>query len=400
MPLEILVKLDELVRQGATILGPKPSRVPGLQDHEKRTAELHRLADAMWGAGDIKPAGENRHGSGRVVWGTDLRQWFNGEAVGPDFSCLDPAMAPHLDYIHRRTRDADIYFVRNKSSQPVQPECRFRVSGRAPQFWHPEDGRIEPAFVHQVGDGATTARLDLPPGGSIFVVFTDEPVPARIGALSLASGNEDPSLPTARIVAADASSATVRCWRNGEVVLDDGAGKTKRVSIDTVPGPQPVEGPWTVAFDPSWGAPAEIEFPRLIPWTEHPDEGIKYYSGAGTYRKTIHVPADWLGPDQRVFLDLGEVRELAEVFINGKSAGVLWKPPFRVDATMLVRPGANELKIEVMNLWINRLVGDQTLPPEQRLTRSNIRGGEGWEIQPAGLLGPVRLLPSRDVVVR
>ena len=103
---------------------------------------------------------------------------------------------------------------------------------------------------------------------------------------------------------------------------------------------------------------------------------------------------------QRVFLDLGEVRELAEVFINGQSAGVLWKPPFRVDATALVRPGANELKIEVMNLWINRLVGDQSLPPEKRLTRTNIQSGEGWEIQPAGLLGPVRLLPSRDVVVR
>jgi hypothetical protein len=173
-----------------------------------------------------------------------------------------------------------------------------------------------------------------------------------------------------------------------------------QTATDTIPEPQPVEGPWTVAFDPAWGAPAEIEFPRLIPWTEHPDTGVKYYSGTGTYRKTIHVPADWLGPSQRVFLDLGEVRELAEAFINGQSAGVLWQPPFRVDATEWVRPGGNELKIEVMNLWINRLVGDQSLPPEKRLTRTNIRQGEGWEIQPAGLLGPVRLLPSRDFIIR
>lgn len=91
---------------------------------------------------------------------------------------------------------------------------------------------------------------------------------------------------------------------------------------------------------------------------------------------------------------------MAEVFINGKSAGVLWKPPFRVDASMLVKPGDNELQIEVMNLWVNRLVGDQSLPPEKRLTRTNIREGEGWELHPAGLLGPVRLLSSHDVVVR
>lgn len=400
MPLEILVKLDELVSQGATILGPKPSQVPGLHDHEERTVELRRLADAMWGAGDLAPAGENRRGLGRVAWGADLRRWLEGESIGPDFSCHDAELTQHLDFIHRRTPDSDIYFVRNKSAQAVQPDCLFRVSGRAPQLWHPEDGRIEPAFVHQIGDGTISVRLDLPPGGSLFVVFTDGPAPARIGALTLAGGDEDPSLPTARVVAADASSATVRCWRNGDAVLEGAAGMTKRVAIDTIPGPQPVEGPWTVAFDPEWGAPAEIEFPRLIPWTDHHDAGIKYYSGTGTYSKTIHVPAEWLGPDQQVLLDLGEVRELAEVFINGGSAGVLWMPPFRVDATALLRPGANELKIEVMNLWINRLVGDQALPPEQRLTRTNIRGGEGWEIQPAGLLGPVRLLPSRDVVIR
>jgi hypothetical protein len=400
MPLEILQKLDRLVRRGATILGPKPSQVPGLHDHEQRTAELRRLADAMWGAGELAPSGENRRGRGRVVWGMTARQWLGRESVGPDFSCLDAAMAPHLDYIHRRTRDADIYFVRNKSLQAVKADGLFRVTGRTPQFWHPEDGRIEPAFVHRVVDGSSAVRLDLPPGGSLFVVFTGESASARIGALTLAGGNDDPSLPAARVVAADASSATVRCWRNGDVVLEDGAGKSKRVAIDTIPEPRTVEGSWAVAFDPAWGAPAEIEFPRLISWTAHPDAGVKYYSGAGTYRKTIDVPADWLGTGQKVFLDLGEVREVAEVFINGQSAGVLWKPPFRVDATALVRPGANELKIEVMNLWINRLVGDHSLPPNERLTRTNIRRGQEWEIHPAGLLGPVRLLPARDVVIR
>lgn len=404
MPLEVIRKLDELARQGATILGPKPSQVPGLHEHEQRTAELRRLADAMWGAGDIPSAGVNRHGAGRVVWGTPLREWLASESVGPDFSCLDPANAPQLDYIHRRTSEADIYFVRNQSLQAANADCLFRVTGRTPQFWYPDDGRMEPAMVHSEKDGGIAVRLQLPPGGSIFVVFAGNPASARIASLARTGGEDDPTLPAARVVAADASSATVRSWHNGEFVMKDAEGWEKRVSIDTIPASRTVEGSWKVTFDPDWGAPEEIEFANLISWTDHPDEGIKHYSGAGMYHKTMEVPAEWLGAGQRVFLDLGEVRELAEVFINGQSAGVLWKPPFRVDATSLLRPGANELKIEVMNLWINRVVHDQTLPPDKQLTRTNIRGDkqgrEGWHSLPSGLLGPVRLLPARDVTVR
>jgi hypothetical protein len=398
MPLEVLVKLEQMVRQGATVLGPKPLAVPGLRDHAALTAELRRLADRMWGPGDGPTAGENRHGKGRVVWGMSAREWLAGQSVAPDFACEDSGQAPQLDYIHRRTRDADIYFVRNKSSLPLQADCLFRVRDRAPQFWDPTDGAIKPAFVHTPLDGGTRVRLDLSAGGATFVVFADTPASGRVGSLTLAGGAADESLPQARVVAAGKSSATVRCWCNGRYKLGDPSGKTRDFQVDNIPKPRVLEGEWTVAFDPEWGAPAEIKVPELRSWTEHADDGIKYYSGTGTYTRTLEVPADWLAADRRVFLDLGEVREIAEVFVNGKSAGVLWKPPFRTDVTALVKPGANALKIEVMNLWINRLVGDQHLPADKQLTRTNIRHGEGWQIKPAGLLGPVRLLASQDVV--
>ena len=115
----------------------------------------------------------------------------------------------------------------------------------------------------------------------------------------------------------------------------------------------------------SGGAPPQIKLPKLISWTDHENEGVKYYSGAGFYTKTLNVPADRLASGRKVHLDLGDVRELAEVFVNGKSAGILWKPPYRADITSLVKAGANELKIEVMNMWINRLTGDQGLPAEE-----------------------------------
>jgi len=175
--------------------------------------------------------------------------------------------------------------------------------------------------------------------------------------------------------------------------------------VDSLPEPKILEGVWTVDFDPKWGAPARIKLPKLISWTDHESEGIKYYSGAAFYTKTLNVPGDWLASRRSVHLDLGDVRALAELFVNGKSAGVLWQAPFMADITTLVKPGRNELKIEIMNMWINRLTGDQSLPPDERLTRTNItfdgyRGKPGtWEVLPAGLLGPVRLVPSVHVVL-
>jgi hypothetical protein len=406
MPLEVLARIEQLVRQGATVIGPKPSEVPGLQDHAARTMELRRLADEMWGPGAGAPTGEKRHGKGRVAWGTEPREWLASQSVGPDFTCEDAKKAPHLDYIHRRTAEADIYFVRNKSSDPVHADCLFRVHDRAPQFWDPTDGGMTPAFVNQTVEDGTRVRLDLPPGASLFVVFAGTPAPARIASLERTGGPEDASLPPAQVVAAGGTPTTVRCWRDGSYELKDANGTTKRFQVDKVPSPRVLAGPWTVAFDPAWGASAEVRLPELISWTEHADEGVKFYSGTGTYTRTIEVPGDWLAAKRRVFLDLGEVRELAEVFINGQSAGVLWKPPFRADVTPLVRSGANTLKIEVMNMWINRLSGDLELPPEKRLTRTNIKfdgyrpDPDSWQPQPSGLLGPVRLLATRDVVGR
>jgi len=190
---------------------------------------------------------------------------------------------------------------------------------------------------------------------------------------------------------------------NGQHTLTDRSGRQSNASVGQIPTPLVIADQWTVAFDPKWGAPAQVALPKLMSWTDHETEGVRYYSGAGVYTRTLDVPADWLASNRGIHLDLGDVRELAEVFVNGKSAGVLWKAPFRADITALVKPGANELKIEVMNLWINRLAGDMNLPPERRLTRTNmispsdLGGDETWKVQPAGLLGPVRLLSSNQV---
>ena len=380
MQLEVLMKLEQLVSKGATIIGPKPWDVPGMGDFEVRTEKLRALADKMWGACDGTTVKQNSYGKGKVVWGLTAREWLAQQAVGPDFSALSSEHSDHLDYIHRQREGIDIYFVRNKALTPVDTDCQFRAKDSVPLLWDPADGSISPVVAYEKVSGGTSVRLDLAPGGSVFVVFSEDVAP------NIADTN------------------VFHCFRNGSHTFTDSECKKKQVDIDSLPAPLSLEGEWTVRFDPEWGAPAEIKLTELISWTDHETEGVKYYSGAGFYTKTLDVPREWTAAGRSVHLDLGDVRDVAEVFVNGTSAGVLWKPPYRADITSLVTPGDNELKIEVMNMWINRLTGDQVLPMEQRFTHTNMsfdgswRRVTTWKTQPAGLLGPVRLLQSVQIV--
>lgn len=381
MPLPVLEKLERLVSKGATIVGPKPMTVPGLHNHESKNARLRELVDRMWGSCNGTTITKNSYGKGTVVWGLTPTQWLAEESTVPDFACTADAAA--LDYIHRQTKDLDIYFVRNTSMSRIDADCRFRVQGRLPQLWDPTDGTLTPAFSYQEYGEGTLVRLNLAPGASIFVVF---------GKKSLANL---------------ADTNVYHCFENGQHSLTDSQGQAKQVDVATLPAAQTLEGTWTVDFDPEWGAPARITMPKLIAWLDHEDEGVKYYSGAAFYSKTLNVPGDWLTDGRRVHLDLGDVRDVAEVFVNGQSAGILWKAPFRADVTSLVKRGANQLKVEVMNQWINRLIGDESLAADKKFTATNIRSfdssrakpGTVTYIQPAGLLGPVRLVPAVQVLL-
>jgi hypothetical protein len=242
-------------------------------------------------------------------------------------------------------------FVRNTSTNSGSLQCRFRVQGRRPELWDPATGQTGIGIdFRQEPAGGTTLDLPLAAGGSTFVLF---PI----------TRSEKPLL---RPAAPDSE--------------------------------EPIPGPWTVRFAEGWGAPAETRFDTLQSWTESADEGIRYFSGPAVYQKTLEIAAAKLAPGRRVFLDLGDVREVGEVFLNGQSLGVVWKPPFRVDLTPAAHPGANEIKIQIVNLWINRLQGDR-VTKGKRYTRTNqkpftdsLGGDEPWREQPSGLLGPVRLI--------
>ncbi len=173
-------------------------------------------------------------------------------------------------------------------------------------------------------------------------------------------------------------SVAVRTWANGAVEFQTADGRTLGMTATNLPPPLPVEGPWTLAFPPNWGAPASVSLDHLESWTDHPDAGVRYFSGTATYEKEIEIPADRLADGRELWLDLGGVKNFAEVEWNGHNLGVLWKPPFRVNVTAAAQPGANHLVVKVTNLWPNRLIGDEQLPPDVEWDGKQLKEWPQW----------------------
>jgi (4-O-methyl)-D-glucuronate---lignin esterase len=352
--LDVLKRVERMVKAGATVVGPKPICSNGLGDHAQRDAEVRQIANRLWGPCDGTTCKEHTYGKGRIVWGKNLRDILTSRKIGPDFETVSVRsdIQHPFDYIHRRTAKADLYFVSNKSDRWESVLCMFRVSDKVPQLWMPDTGEIRACEFGRDADDTTQVRLRLAPYGSVFVVFRE-------------AGESVPKMD----------------WMSAS---DEGRG---------------IAGPWQVRFPEGWGAPASKTLPELVSWPEVEDEGVKYFSGIASYHNEFNVEANEVAEGNSVFLDLGEVRFVAEVYVNGESQGIVWKPPYRVDITDAIRTGANQLVVEVANTWSNRLVGDARTPEGKQFCRTNIVKSLTWQVPwketpllESGLLGPVKLI--------
>jgi hypothetical protein len=271
--------------------------------------------------------------------------------VPPDLS-WSPLDA-NIQFIHRRTADAEIYFVFSDAPAPVRSELRFRQKHRRPEIWNASSGTHVDAPVFSRTDAGISVPVRFGPRGSVFVVFR-KPLPERwISEVSPA----EPQLHAGQ-------------WLTRAESLSIGYsdGKTERVTPGRLPASEAVTGPWQVQFMDGRGAPDRAAFERLISWTEHPDPGIRYYSGTAIYETTFAVPPKRQG--QVAMLDLGEVADVARVFVNGEEVDVLWTPPFRADITPFLREGRNTLAIHVANRWVNRLIGDAAIDVDYTYQKS------------------------------
>jgi hypothetical protein len=312
MTLDVLRKLDELARAGARVAGAKPTESPSLADDQ---AEFRRLADALWSAGRISASAD--------------------PGVPADFELP----GANVMFLHRRSADADIYFVSNRTPSTVSGDAAFRIQGKQPELWDAESSRIED-LSFRTADGRTFVPLALGPLRSAFIVFRRD------------------ATTTARAIPK---------------------------AVETVAAA--VNGPWKVRFD----APEGLTLPSLVSWTEHSEPSIRYFSGTATYTTTF----DWQPHRGRIVLDLGDVRELATVTVNGKSVATVWRPPFRVDLTDAILRGRNDISIAVTNLWVNRLIGDAQPGVKPQTFTTGPTYLPDAPLRPSGLLGPVRIITQK-----
>lgn len=331
MSLPVLRKIAQLAKQGAVISGIKPEIIAGLKDDP---LEFQRLVNEVWGSG-----------RNNIHTGKTIAEVLSSLNIPPDFGYSQSQDKTQLLYVHRKVTNGDIYWINNRNDRNETIDATFRVIGKEPQIWHPETGKTEPVS-YKIENGFTTVSLNFTPNDAFFVVFLS---PAKKNVVILPA-------------------------------------KMEKV-ITTV------DGPWSVAFQPERGAPSAVIFENLISYTAHTDPGIKYFSGVATYTKAINIPESTLVKGVPIRLDLGDVKNLAEVVVNGKSLGTVWKRPFIVDVTGTLKPGKNTLEIKVTNLWVNRLIGDQQADAKQKITYTTMPFyNANSKLLLSGLLGPVKLV--------
>ncbi|MGB0413846.1 MAG: glycosyl hydrolase, partial [Coraliomargarita sp.] len=371
---QLVKRIGELVKAGATVMAPKPKLSPSLRSQPQADAYIRKMADEIWGDCDGVQATEHAYGKGKIVWGDSLAAVLAQEGMEP--AVISPVLTGvhqndhgttrgHWKWIQRQLPEGDLFFVMNGTDKQETVEFSFRTEGTSPQWFDAVTGqtRMLPEFKNS--DGRVSLDLGFAPRQSGFVFFANQPKPA--------SGQNIQQLDTLKAI----------------------------------------EGAWTVSFDPKWGGPARTTFPTLTDWSQHADEGIKYYSGRATYTKTFTMPNGVKG--ERYFLDLGTVKNLANVSLNGRRLGTVWCAPWQIEIEPQV--GENVVEIEVVNLWVNRLIGDMKFDPDgvERHAGGTAKRLPAWldgsvprsekrytfslynpwkadsPLQPSGLLGPVSI---------
>ena len=338
---ELLQKIKELVHAGAVILGPKPMRSPSLKNYPAADEKVKALAGELWGNDNRNDKTTNALGKGFVLNGITLERALDQFKIAKDI--VIPQGKPLL-FTHRKTNNEDIYFITNQSDEKQEADVIFRVNGKQPELWDATNGssRKLPKFTST--ENGIKISLKFEPAESYFIVFTEENN----------ANSEGENFPTGNIA-------------------------------------QEILTPWTVNFQANKRGPtAAVKFEKLQDWSLHTDEKIKYFSGTATYSNTFKLVLPTI--NERVFLDLGSVKNMATIKINGKAVGGLWTAPWQIDITKYVSSGNNTVEIEVVNLWVNRMIGDSKLPLKDRPTwLANNYFNATDPLHPSGLLGPVKI---------
>lgn len=434
MSLDILKKIKEFADAGVIICGKEPKSCAGLKADDRAFASI---VDDIW------------HSRRKNVFAKGLEDCLRRSGIQPDFraTVTSPVAEPvvrhssptikatggsagHFDklsdqenaveapanapdsygdfkYVHRTLPDStQIYWVRNFSGKDSNVELSFRDGGKFAAIFNPENGDVTDADV-KFGNGRSTVSLPLLSADARFVVLSNRPQ-IKVSIDTVFVNTTDTTMictsdstevhPVDSLVSAGhfdttASSAQRKLSDQGISLRDQQNSVAEPVEATTI---QTVTSTWQVHFDQKNGGTADEEFPELVSWTRKENPIVKYFSGTAIYKTTVTIDSTQLATSARIFIDLGVVKNIADLSINGTPAGVLWKAPFRTaDIKPLLKEGDNLLEIKITNVWRNRMIGDVQPGEKHPVTAIRRFYKSTDKLLPSGLLGPVRIITEQ-----
>jgi hypothetical protein len=336
---DLVATISLLVKKGATVVGNPPVKSPSLVNYPLCDSLVKSIAENIWGKGEIpEDLTIREYGSGKILTGEKLKagklntpglkdslnlypdyqvteSLLNNAGIKPDF-----ISSGNIRYTHRSLNDRDIYFISNRSDKVVTDTCWFREGTSDAELWNPVTAEINPINTKKERNGLTAVSVRLDASQSYFIVFYHDKKPVDYNS-------------------------------ENHPVFDE----PQTVQI--------IDGKWNVSFDTIWGGPAKVVFDTLTDWTKRPEKGIRFYSGTAVYSKSFDLPDDKsIKNEAQYYLDLGILKNLGRIKLNGHDLGILWTAPWQVNITGMLKEKDNELEVLVANLWINRLIGDELLP--------------------------------------
>jgi hypothetical protein len=364
--LEVLKSLEKLVFEGAIVIGRKPGRTTSLKNYPDCDREVKEIADKVWGKCDGETVWSNKYGKGRVFWGQTVKEVLEEIKIPPDFEVRGIDNCDwHIDYIHRRTESEDIYFISNSSHMEERVSCIFRVDkNRVPEIWDPETGLIQREVEYTTVENGISMDFIMDPLASRFIVFRDR-----------STGINDAGL------SCNLQFGFKHRGKEGEI----------RETIELTDN-------WELSFDPEMGGPESYRFEKLISWIDMDHKGIKYYSGKASYFRDFIVAEEALLEEVEAYVIFGDIQEMARVYVNGNDCGIVWIPPYKARITPYLQAGTNHIRIEVINTWNNRIVGDIKNPDKEPFTRTNakVRFNENSPLMESGVMGYAEIVLIKE----
>lgn len=338
---ELLEKIERLILDGAIVMGPAPERSPSLQNQPEADRRVKEMAARIWGDVDGVNVKQRCYGKGMICDGLDFETLFAQLGYVPDCKVPD---GMNVYQGHQKDGDTDIYILSNQDNRALTMDVAFRVTGKQPELWDPVTGVIRklPAFRQE--EKTTVVPMKLDKNECVFVVFREKGEP----------------------------SAT-----------------TLEANYPAPLRTQEVTGEWNVTFESAFKTPSPVRMATLDNLSDNANDSIRYFSGTATYTTTVSL--DRAGRGEHMFMAFDNVGTMAKVYINGKYAGGVWTAPYRLDVTDFVKNGRNDVKVEVVNTWVNRIVGDMNLPESERETYLFVNHlNAKTPLPPSGIIGKVK----------